>query len=432
MSRLLTNFFMPLNLAEEHKRLARYTIHSYLIMGMSCFFLMFLNLYLELELLTVITGLLVIGALLSLFLVKYSYRITSIAIAQLQIVISLFIVGFSYSAATMIHVYLLPLFICLLVSLSKSERKFAYLYISIVLVCTLWVFTTGIRFFEYNLSAEMLRIQSCLNLLVSAAITLYYIITLLSINDAQLVELEVQNKHLHTQNIILDESIHSRDRLVSVLSHDLRSPLASVIMTMEMMLKEDVDVHKLNKFLKRLHNNCNSTLQMLDEVLDWIRNQNESTEFNPVTWCDEHFERNVLVPARDIAMSKKINIVFENTSTREVIADMRMLNCIVRNLLTNAIKFSYQNGTIHVGIEDTNEGARLFVRDYGKGMNKEEINSIMRGKSFTTKGTENEKGIGLGMMLVREFIARHGSALSINSEPGKGSEFHFTLASAGN
>lgn len=430
MNQRLTNYFLPPNLNEDQLRHARYTIHSYLIMGMSCFSFMLLNIYLQLDLLTYTTGLIWIGSIGCLYLVKFSFRLTSIILAQIQVVGSIFLIGYYYTAATMVHVHLLPAFICLFVSLNKHERKYAYLYTFSILLLVSWVFISGFNYSGQILSPEMLQIEWCVNLLGTTFIILYYIITLLRINDAQLIELEKQNTNLQEQNILLDESIHSRDRLVSVMSHDLRSPLASVIMTMEMMLEKEVDVRKLTIFLHRLHSNCTNTLHMLDEVLDWIRNQNEQIEFNPVAWCNDHFERSVLIPARDIAENKKITINFENKANTEVIADRRMIDCILRNLISNAIKFSYPNAQIHVGLEDSHKGPRLYVRDEGKGMKADEIQALIRGKSFTTKGTENEKGIGLGMVLVREFLNRHGSQLEISSMPGQGSEFHFTLATA--
>jgi two-component system sensor histidine kinase/response regulator len=127
------------------------------------------------------------------------------------------------------------------------------------------------------------------------------------------------------------------------------------------------------------------------------------------------------------AEAKRIRVEFKAESTVYAFADADMINLVLRNLLSNAIKFTPQHGSISLGVHKLPSGAKVTVRDSGEGISAEALDKINLNNYYTTKGTANESGTGLGLLLCKEFLARNGGKMHIESEPGKGSVFSFTL-----
>jgi two-component system sensor histidine kinase/response regulator len=127
------------------------------------------------------------------------------------------------------------------------------------------------------------------------------------------------------------------------------------------------------------------------------------------------------------AEAKQINIESKNNAPVHVVADKDMVNLVLRNLLSNAIKFTPQMGMIEVGVNETATFIEVYVQDSGTGISKEALQKINENNFYSTKGTASESGTGLGLMLCKEFLAKNGGQMHIESEIGKGSIFSFTL-----
>jgi signal transduction histidine kinase len=127
------------------------------------------------------------------------------------------------------------------------------------------------------------------------------------------------------------------------------------------------------------------------------------------------------------AEAKQIRVKLETDNTIFAFADKDMVNLIFRNLLSNAIKYTPEKGSITVGARKDLSGVEIFVKDTGMGISREALEKINLNNYYTTKGTSGEAGTGLGLMLCREFLARNGGMMHIESQPGKGSVFSFTL-----
>jgi signal transduction histidine kinase len=216
---------------------------------------------------------------------------------------------------------------------------------------------------------------------------------------------------------------------MSVIAHDLRAPMASAIMTTEACLKEDTPDESKKEMLLCLRNKATQILTMTDQLLDWSRSQtgNLSCELAPVPV--EQFNKYVqnwthlIGEAKDIHFNIDFNFQIEET----ILCDRNMIETALRNLISNAVKFSPIGSIIKIRSQKNGNRRSFEVEDFGKGINSAQLKKLREGISFTTRGTNNEKGNGFGLQLVQEFLRRHKSNLEIQSEFGEGSVFSFNL-----
>jgi signal transduction histidine kinase len=221
----------------------------------------------------------------------------------------------------------------------------------------------------------------------------------------------------------------SRDQLMSVIAHDLRAPMAGAIMTAEACLKEGISEDTKNEMLRTLLIKARSILTMTDQLLDWSRSQTGNLQCDMDLISMKYFDSNVRNWTILIGESKEIhfNIEIKFDAEETVLCDKNMIVTTLRNLISNAVKFSSFGSVIQIRSQKY-RGIRSFeVEDFGKGINSAQLKKLREGISFTTLSTNNEKGNGFGLLLVQEFLRRHKSHLEIQSELGKGSVFSFNL-----
>jgi signal transduction histidine kinase len=238
------------------------------------------------------------------------------------------------------------------------------------------------------------------------------------------IELESLNKELKALNL-------SKDKFLSVISHDLRNPLTSLLLSSKNLNTniENISPKEISVFAGIIHRTSNKILEQLNELVDWAKKQREKTNFNPeklhlIKQINESLE---LLKAGAIQKS----IRFDNNIGRDVYvnADPLMLRSVLQNIVTNAIKFTPQGGgDIKVSAMAMETMVEICVQDFGMGMSKE-TQEMLIGNSATTSlsGTDDEKGTGLGWLLVKDFVAQHGGAIKIESELGKGTCIKFTI-----
>jgi two-component system sensor histidine kinase/response regulator len=160
----------------------------------------------------------------------------------------------------------------------------------------------------------------------------------------------------------------------------------------------------------------------------WSRSQTEKLGFKPALIDIRKCIVGSIRQVEDQAKIKNISITFEFSDDLQAFCDKNMIDTVLRNLLTNAIKFTPREGNISIGIKTGNEDIEISVNDTGIGIKNENIDRLFRlDGNLTTKGTENEKGTGLGLILCKEFIEKNGGKIWAESEPGKGSRFVFTV-----
>ena len=246
------------------------------------------------------------------------------------------------------------------------------------------------------------------------------------------LELVASRRIILRQNEALQRAIHDRDELYSVIAHDLRSPLGSMKMSLDMLV-DCVEQEQVGEDMYGLLVSTNKTADelftLLDNLLKWTK-----TNLGRLNVVKQHFDFSEMIAGvveNMMALARMSNIEMTlNDSVAgkaEVYADIDMLKTIVRNLIMNAIKFSYENGTIVVDVSSDGRTVVCEVKDTGTGLSPEKLEALRNAASFTSEGVRKEQGSGLGLQLCRNFVEKNGGEMWIDSVQGKGSSFYFSI-----
>lgn len=236
---------------------------------------------------------------------------------------------------------------------------------------------------------------------------------------------EIEAKRKELESLLL-----MKDKFFSIVSHDLRSPINGLVGILDLLDEGHISQEELIKVTSSLKQRLDGTRKMLDSLLDWAL-----VEMNEITlqWEEVHMRKSV---EDNLSFFKEINeknISFINSISKglKVRADRNMLDLILRNLIANSIKFMDEMGKVEILSVTNNDTVTISVNDNGVGMAADQISKIFdTNVLYTTKGTANEKGTGLGLKLCKEFVEKMGGTIWVESEEGKGSTFNFTLKKA--
>ncbi|SDJ91673.1 Signal transduction histidine kinase [Catalinimonas alkaloidigena] len=221
-----------------------------------------------------------------------------------------------------------------------------------------------------------------------------------------------------------------KDRLFSIISHDLRSPMASLMSLINLAESDDVTDVELKLMMASLSQNVGYTMEMLENLLSWSKNQLKGDLFQPVTFELHSLARPILPLLEKKAHDKQITLHNRLAGNPRLRADKNMMDLVLRNLLSNAIKFCHSGGQVTLTAEVGDTHTTLCVRDTGIGIPAEVQPRLFGTHNISTKGTHNEKGTGLGLPLCREFVEKNGGMIWVESAPGQGSHFYFTIPNA--
>ena len=228
----------------------------------------------------------------------------------------------------------------------------------------------------------------------------------------------------------LKELIATKDKLFSIVAHDLRSPFNSIIGFSE-LLKEnsnDILLEDSEQYIKIINSAAKNTLILLDNLLNWAKSQTGQLSFNPEKILFSEVAQEIITLSKSIAKSKNIALECSCTDNIEIYVDVNMLNTVLRNLISNAIKFTNVGGHIKVSAALKQDHVEITISDNGIGIPKEKCNELFSiASNTTTPGTADENGSGLGLVLCKEFIQKNNGDIWVESEENKGSNFIFTL-----
>ena len=222
----------------------------------------------------------------------------------------------------------------------------------------------------------------------------------------------------------------TKDKFFSIIAHDLRNPFNAIIGFSNILVEQmnAKEYEGVEEYAGIIQNSSQRAMDLLMNLLEWSRAQTGKIEFSPETIEIVSLIDKVAELLNDTAQQKSITISRKNSFNLPVFADKAMISTILRNLISNAIKFTNPGGSIVISAEQKQNELMITVSDNGTGIKKESINKLFRiEESTSTIGTQNEKGTGLGLLLCKEFILKHNGRIWVESEWGKGSEFHFTL-----
>jgi signal transduction histidine kinase len=219
-----------------------------------------------------------------------------------------------------------------------------------------------------------------------------------------------------------------KDRLLSVMSHDIKSPLNSLRGVLQIYNQGAISRDEFSDFTKLIENDLNKTSILVENILYWTASQIRGIQVKIETF-DLHalIEENLHL-FQTIAAAKKISIHHNVVPGFKISTDRNIINLVLRNLVSNAIKFSYEGGRIDISVSERGGSLLIQVKDQGIGMDEEKLETLLAPELFiSASGTSNEKGTGLGLALCREYLEKAGGELDVESTMGEGSTFNIII-----
>lgn len=222
----------------------------------------------------------------------------------------------------------------------------------------------------------------------------------------------------------------TKDKFFSIIGHDLKSPFSTINGFSQLLKKslKESDIVSSEKYVEAIISSAQHTNRLLNNLLTWARNELGMVSFNPADISLYKVAEDVTDLLNSSAKLKEI-VIFNNISSAEMVfADENMLRTILQNLILNAIKYTKRSGRIDIDSRQTESTVIIYVSDNGTGIKSEVLENLFdKINLYTTKGTEEEGGTGLGLIICKEFVEKHAGKIGAESEYGKGSKFWFSL-----
>ena len=249
--------------------------------------------------------------------------------------------------------------------------------------------------------------------------------------EEQYKKIEEQNLHIEHKNNELVNLNATKDKFFSSIAHDLRGPLGGFMGLSQIMAEElsSLTTEEVQEYAVSMNNSATNLFRLLENLLSWARMQQGSIPFDPKYWELVSLVNESVEMIREPAKSKEIEIDYNITEGIMVFADKTILQTVIRNLVSNSIKFTKKSGKITLSAE-AKEGktVEISIKDNGIGMNKTMVDNLFKPDVRTGRnGTEGEPSTGLGLLLCKEFVEKHGGTIRVESEEGYGSTFTFTI-----
>ncbi len=250
-------------------------------------------------------------------------------------------------------------------------------------------------------------------------------------NARKFAKIREDEKQIRQYSEQLKELIATKDKFFSIIAHDLKSPFQGLLGLTELFAKDinSFSQEEMAQLSGELHGNAKNLFKLLHNLLDWARMQQGQVSYNPM----ELFLKEIVNENIDLLVKrgeqKEIKIASKIHTNQRVFADAAMLNSIIRNLLSNALKFSKKGGKVTVKAREVdNKMVEISVIDSGIGMSEALLNNLFKlEEKVGRKGTDGESSTGLGLLLCREFVKKHNGSIWVESKEGVGSTFYFTL-----
>jgi len=241
---------------------------------------------------------------------------------------------------------------------------------------------------------------------------------------------KLQEQQIKETNLQLKELNATKDKFFSIIAHDLKNPFNSIMGFSDLLSKNahKYDTEKILYFVKIIQGAAQNTFKLLENLLEWSRSQTGKIGYNPENIQLQNVIDEIIGITSSNSHAKNIHISSHIPVGLKIFADKNMLNTILRNLVTNAIKYTQQNGNIHIEAVPIENYVQISVEDSGVGISNEMIGRLFKiNERVSTSGTADEQGTGLGLILCKEFVEKHKGKIWAESQVGKGSIFKFTL-----
>lgn len=250
------------------------------------------------------------------------------------------------------------------------------------------------------------------------------------------LQFEITDRKNYLQQIAekgveLEKMNRLKDKLLSVVSHDFRSPLNSLRGTLNLFLQGAISNEELKMLSKDLVNKLDNTYNLLENLLNWAKSQMQGMQVYKNEIDLAELTRDTVKLLRPMAENKMVTLNNDILEAMPVYADNEMIKLVLRNLIANAIKFTSAGNSIFLHADNDGRFVKVSVKDNGLGISNENQSKLFKLESFTTSGTSNEIGMGLGLNLCKDFIEKNGGNIWFESELGQGSTFYFTIPQKG-
>lgn len=243
-------------------------------------------------------------------------------------------------------------------------------------------------------------------------------------------ELYRYTQEIEKQKEELAELNNLKSKLFSVISHDLRTPLYGLRNLFKSVEQYDLPAEEIKVLIPDVVKDLHYTTDLMENLLQWAKSQMKGESLSPQLIDMQKLIQDVQQVVRLQAENKQVYLKTKAEKPVYIYADKEMIEVVLRNLISNAIKFTPKEGEVVIDLKEDEELIEVLVRDTGTGMSEEAKNKLFGDEHFTTKGTSNESGTGLGLMICKEFLKKNGGNIHVESELGKGSTFAFTLPRA--
>ena len=325
-----------------------------------------------------------------------------------------------------------PAYLLLVFAISPYEQHLKWLIV--YLLCFLGLHTIEYYYpflVKYPFSAGRGQFIDRVTAFPMPVVSIYIIIKFIRRNydkekkaaEEKTIAVEISKAHILSQKDQLEQSNIEKNKLMSIISHDLRTPLMNIQNYLELLNENELDNTERPVIEKALLKSTNNAMEMLSNLLHWSKSQMEG----PYVHLLEINLHTVLLSTLEMekmhALKKGISLNHHIPPELFVIADVDMLQLVVRNLITNAVKFTPHGGLISIYAQIVLDECKITVSDNGKGISQDKQEDIFSIKSEPSFGTNNEKGVGLGLVLCKEFIERQGGRIGFESDLGLGSSF---------
>ena len=319
---------------------------------------------------------------------------------------------------------LFALFFYLITATSPKKQQVIWLLINVIVVISIHM----IQYFypatvPFTYVSKLSRFIDTLSAYVVVILSIFFSLRYVLDNYEQEKKSAIDKAlDIESKNIQLEMVNGEKNKLFSIVAHDLRSPLASIQSYLELLTAYSLSEDEKKEIELKLLSLTKNTSNMMTNLLSWSKSQLEGVQINLQPVNIQKILRDMLKVEGSIAQEKGVDLIYDISDDIYAIADANMLQLVIRNLINNAIKFTASGGIIEVMVE-MGEACLITITDSGKGIDESDQELVFSLKAKSTFGTNNEKGVGLGLILCKEFIELQGGTISFVSIPGQGTSF---------
>jgi two-component system sensor histidine kinase/response regulator len=391
--------------------------------AVSLFLTFLLNILLGIQQLVILMAAIFVIAVICYYYARFKRKLNSCVIVYMIAINALLILNFKYNSGIngpSLLIFMLSYF--LTISIVPQKQYWFWIPINLLIVFALLLI-------GYEYPATIVNTYADTKSRFIDVGSTYVFITIFIF----LVTVYVRKSYRTEQDLVeqkateLEYANDTKNKLFSILAHDLRSPLASIQNYLEILSEFNIDETERLSINKALLNSTQNTQQMLGNLLFWSKSQMEGVTVKLVKLNAKKILESTFQVHQAIADEKGIRLTDDLDHLCPIIADLDMLELIVRNLINNAIKFTSPGGEIIVSNDVVGDYCRIIIKDSGIGIPYDQQSDIFSLKASSTFGTKNEKGVGLGLVLCKEFTELQNGIITFESTPGIGTTFYLSF-----